>query len=48
MVTSFESLIEEATTVGGDTILNLQNGGEITLVGVDSSALSADNFVLAA
>jgi Ca2+-binding RTX toxin-like protein len=45
---TFESLLKDATMVDGNTVLDLQNGNEITLVGVDTSALSADNFVLAA
>jgi Ca2+-binding RTX toxin-like protein len=45
---TFESLMKDATTVDGNTILDLQNGNEITLVGVDTSALRVDNFVLAA
>jgi Ca2+-binding RTX toxin-like protein len=45
---TFESLMKDATTVDGNTTLDLQNGNEITLVGVDASALSAANFVLAA
>ncbi|MFO1302137.1 MAG: calcium-binding protein [Burkholderiales bacterium] len=44
---TFEWLMEHATMVGGNAVLDLGNGEHITLAGVDVHALHRDDFVLA-
>ena len=44
---SFGSLMAEAEMVGGNTVLDVGNGAQVTLLGVHVSALHADDFLLA-
>ena len=45
---TFESIMRGAQMVDGNAVLNLQNGAQITLIGVEVASLHADVFVLAA
>ncbi len=44
---SFDWLMEHATTVDGNTVLDTGTGGHITLLGVSADSLAADDFILA-
>src|SRR4029453_4592307 len=43
---TFDWLIEHAKMVEGNAVLDLGNGGHVTLIGVDVDALHADDFLM--